>query len=186
MEGYRTPRLVLRPWRAADREPFARLNADPAVMEHFPSVLTRAESDALAERAEAHFASHGFGPWAVEVVGGGLFIGFVGLVHVGFEAPFTPAVEIAWRLARSAWGHGYASEAAHEACRIAFEELGLSELVAFTVPANTRSRAVMARLGMRHDERGDFEHPRLPEGHALRKHVLYRLPARQSGAHAPV
>jgi RimJ/RimL family protein N-acetyltransferase len=175
MAGYPTARLVLRRWRAQDREPFARLNADPAVMEHFPGVLTRAESDALVEHVEAHFAAHGFGPWAVEVGGGGPFIGFVGLAHVRFEAPFTPAIEIAWRLARFAWGHGYATEAAREACRIAFEELGLSELVAFTVPTNTRSRAVMERLGMEHDERGDFDHPRLPAGHPLQRHVLYRL-----------
>lgn len=182
MAHYLTSRLVLRRWRAQDREPFARLNADPAVMEHFPGVLTRAASDALAEHVEAHFAAHGFGPWAVEVVGGGPFIGFVGLAHVGFEAPFTPAVEIAWRLARPAWGHGYATEAAREACRIAFAELGLPELVSFTVPANTRSRAVMERLGMEHDRGGDFEHPRLPAGHPLRRHVLYRLSARGWGA----
>lgn len=177
MDDLRTPRLLLRRWRPSDREPLARLNADPEVMEHFPGVLDRAASDALADRLEAHRAEHGFGPWAIEVVGGAPFVGFVGLARVGFEAPFTPAVEILWRLTRAAWGHGYASEAAREACRVAFAELGLPELVSFTVPANLRSRAVMERLGMVRDAAEDFDHPRLDEGHPLRRHVLYRLSA---------
>lgn len=177
MQPYRTPRLLLRRWRDTDREPFARLNADPEVMAHFPGVLDYAASDELAARIEAHFAGHGFGPWAVEVQGGEPFIGFVGLARVGFEAHFTPAVEILWRLSRSSWGHGYATEAAREACRIAFEELRLPELVSFTVPTNQRSRSVMERLGMTHDSRDDFEHPKLAKGHPLRRHVLYRLSA---------
>lgn len=123
MKDYRTPRLLLRLWKKTDREPFAWLNADPGVMAHFPGVLERSASDTLADRIEAHFAEHGFGPWAIEVQGGELFIGFVGLAHVGFDAHFTPAIEILWRFARSSWGHGYATEAAREACRIAFEEL---------------------------------------------------------------
>lgn len=172
---FRTPRLVLRRFLPTDREPFARLNADPEVMRHFPSPLDRRESDALADRIEAHFEAHGFGPWAVEVVGGPPFLGFVGLARVGFDAPFTPAVEILWRLGREAWGMGYATEAARESCRIAFEELALPELVSFTVPENRRSRAVMERLGMTHDPMQDFEHPNLPEGHPMRRHVLYRL-----------
>ncbi|MBL8949125.1 MAG: GNAT family N-acetyltransferase [Myxococcaceae bacterium] len=179
MTPHHTERLVLRGWRPADREPFAALNGDPLVMEHFPKVLSRAESDASADRVEAHFERHGFGPWAVEVQGGAPFIGFVGLLQVGFEAPFTPAVEVLWRLSRSSWGQGYATEAAREVCRIAFEELGLPALVTFTVPANRRSRAVMERLGMTYDPGEDFEHPNLPEGHALRRHVLYRLSAAQ-------
>jgi ribosomal-protein-alanine N-acetyltransferase len=158
------------------------MNADPEVMEHFPSVLDRAASDALVERIEAHFAEHGFGAWAVEIQGGEPFIGFVGLNRVGFEAHFTPAVEIAWRLSRDAWGQGYATEAAREACRIAFADLALPELVAFTVPRNTRSRAVMERLGMTHDPRDDFDHPELPEGHPLRRHVLTRLSAERWAA----
>lgn len=182
MKSYRTPRLLLRRWRASDRDLLTRLNADPEVMEHFPSVLDRPASDALAERIDAHFAEHGFGPWAVEIPGVAPFIGFVGLSHVGFDAHFVPAVEISWRLARSSWGHGYAAEAAAEACRVAFEELELSEIVAFTVPANQRSRAVMVRLGMTRDAADDFEHPNLPAGHPLRRHVLYRLSAQPRAA----
>jgi predicted N-acetyltransferase YhbS/RimJ/RimL family protein N-acetyltransferase len=177
MEDYRTSRLVLRRWKDTDLEAFAQLNADPEVMEHFPGVMDRAASDALVERFEAHFAEHGFGPWAIEVHGGESFIGCVGLVHVGFAASFTPAVELTWRLARRSWGHGYASEAARAVCRFAFAELRLPALVSFTVPANQRSRAVMARLGMTHDPRDDFAHPRFAEGHPLRRHVLYRLSA---------
>ncbi len=153
------------------------MNADPEVMEHFPEALGRARSDALADHIEAHFAEHGFGAWAIEVQGGQPFIGFVGLHHVGFEAHFTPAVELAWRLSRNAWGHGYATEAAREACRIAFVELELLNIVAFTVPRNVRSRAVMERIGMTHDPRDDFEHPMLAEGHPLRRHVLMRMSA---------
>ncbi|MEZ4325668.1 MAG: GNAT family N-acetyltransferase [Polyangiales bacterium] len=177
MEPRRTSRLILRGWRASDRDAFAQLNADPDVMAHFPSVLGRAESDALADRIAAHFDSSGFGPWAVEVEGGPPFVGFVGLAHVGFEAHFTPAVELLWRLSRAAWGHGYATEAAREACRFAFDDLALPELVSFTVPANVRSRAVMERLGMTHDVRDDFDHPLLAAGHPLERHVLYRLPS---------
>jgi RimJ/RimL family protein N-acetyltransferase len=179
---YRTKRLLLRRWLDSDRAAFARLNADPEVMEFFPGVLDRLASDALVDRIEAHFARHGFGLWAVEVLGGEPFVGFVGLLHVGFEAPFTPAVEIGWRLARSAWGNGYATEAAREACRIAFTELRLPALVSFTVPANVRSRRVMERLGMTHASADDFDHPKLPEGHALRRHVLYRLSAEEWAA----
>jgi ribosomal-protein-alanine N-acetyltransferase len=177
MKDYRTTRLLLRRWRDSDREPFARMNGDLEVMKHFPEVLDRTASDALADRIEAHFAEHGFGLWAVEVLGGPPFIGFIGLLHVGFTAHFTPAVEIGWRLARNTWGHGYATEAAREACRIAFAELRLPGLVSFTVPANVRSRAMMERLGMTHDPRDDFDHPKLAEGHSLRRHVLYRLSA---------
>lgn len=144
-------------------------------MRYFPRVLERAASDALVDAVEAHFTTHGFGVWALEVAGGAPFIGCVGLMHVGLEAHFTPAVEIAWRLCRSAWGQGYATEAAREACRIGFVELRLPELVAFTVPSNTRSRAVMTRLGMSHDPNEDFDHPKLAEGDPLRHHVLYRL-----------
>jgi ribosomal-protein-alanine N-acetyltransferase len=111
----------------------------------------------------------------VEVSAQTPFIGYVGLSPVTFAAPFTPAVEIAWRLGRASWGCGYATEAAREVLRFAFEDLGLHEIVAFTVPANVRSRALMQRLGLRHDVQGDFEHPRLPAGHALRAHLLYRL-----------
>ena len=159
----------------ADREPFAALNADPVVMEHFPGTLSRAESDAFVEMIEAHFATHGFGLWAVELPDRAPFLGFVGLSVPRFDAHFTPAVEVGWRLAREFWGAGYATEAARAAVADGFKTFGLEEIVSFTVPANVRSIAVMERLGMTHDPADDFEHPNLPVGHPLRQHVLYRL-----------
>jgi ribosomal-protein-alanine N-acetyltransferase len=171
----RTERLLLRRWRESDRQPFAALNADPAVMEHFPAPLTRAESDAMVDRIEAAFERDGYGLWAVEPLETGRFVGFVGLNRVPYETPFTPAVEVGWRLAREAWGRGYASEAARAALGFAFTALGLDEIVSFTVPANLRSRAVMERIGMTRDVAGDFDHPRIAAGHRLRRHVLYRL-----------
>ena len=174
MPELRGERVLLRGWRASDLEPFAALNADPHVMEHYPAALTRAESDAFVlERAVPAFAERGFGPWAVEVPGVAPFIGYVGLLAPTFEAPITPCVEIGWRLAFLAWGYGYATEAARLAITYGFTEGGLDEIVSFTVPANRRSVAVMERLGMRAD--GEFDHPRLPPGHPLRRHVLYRL-----------
>ncbi len=169
------PRVVLRAWRAADREPFAALNADPRVAEHLPGTLDRAASDAFADRIEAHLDARGFGLWAAEVPGVAPFIGFVGLSVPRFDAPFTPCVEVGWRLAAEHWGHGYATEAARLALRYGFEVVGLEEIVSFTVPANRRSTAVMERIGMWRDADGDFEHPALPEGDSLRLHVLYRL-----------
>ena len=171
-----TERLVLRPWRASDREPFAAMNADPEVMEFFEATLTREESDAFADRIERGFEEHGGWGWFVIAErASGAFLGFGGLARVRFEAHFTPAVEIGWRLARAAWGHGYATEAARAAVAFAFDELGLDEVVAFAVPANERSVAVMRRLGMTHDEAGDFDHPLLAADSPLRRHVLYRL-----------
>jgi ribosomal-protein-alanine N-acetyltransferase len=176
----RTERLLLREWTAADREAFAEMNRDPEVMEHmFPGTLSRAQSDDLADRIQAHFGEHGFGYWAVEIPGVSSFAGFVGLYVPGFEAHFTPCVEVGWRLARAQWGHGYATEAAAAAMAYGFEAAGLEEIVALTVPANLRSRRVMERLGMERDADDDFEHPRLPEGHPLRPHVLYRKRARR-------
>jgi RimJ/RimL family protein N-acetyltransferase len=172
-----TDRLLLRRWRPEDRAPFAALNADPEVMEHFPARLTRAESDAFVDRIEAGFAEHGFGLWAVEVQATGEFIGFTGLAVPSFDAPFTPAVEIGWRLARPAWGHGYASEAARGALDAAFTRYGLAEVVSFTSVDNVRSQAVMLRIGMTHDPADDFGHPRLPPDHRLHRHVLWRIKA---------
>jgi RimJ/RimL family protein N-acetyltransferase len=171
----RTKRLVLRAWRESDLEPFAALNADARVMEYLPAVLSRAESDAEAARARAHFDQHGFGFWAVEVLGGASFIGFAGLARPRFESSFTPCVEIGWRLAAEHWGRGYATEAARRALRFAFNDLALDEVVAWTVPANRRSLRVMDKLGMRHDPASDFDHPLLPDHHPLRRHVLYRI-----------
>jgi RimJ/RimL family protein N-acetyltransferase len=171
----RTDRLLLRPWRESDLAPFAALNADPAVMEFMARPLDRAESDAFFARIMAHFDRHGFGFWAVEAPGAAGFVGLVGLAIPAFEAHFTPCVEVGWRLARDYWGNGYATEAARASLRYGFEQLGLREIVAFTVPANARSRAVMERAGMSRKAEDDFDHPALPEGHPLRRHVLYRI-----------
>jgi RimJ/RimL family protein N-acetyltransferase len=170
-----TERLRLRQWQASDLPAFAAMCADPRVMEHFPRMLTRADCEQFAARAAEHFSAHGFGWWAVEVIGGAEFVGFVGLSIPSFEAHFTPCVEIGWRLAFEHWGRGYATEAARAAVECGFGRLHLEEIVAFTVPANRRSRRVMERLRMTHSPEDDFDHPRLPEGHPLRRHVLYRL-----------
>jgi len=151
------------------------MNADPRVMEHFPSTQTREQSDAMVDRIAAHFAEHGYGLWAVEPLdGSATFVGIVGLQHVAFEAHFTPAVEIGWRLAHHAWGKGYATEAARAAVAFAFDEPALGELVSMTTVDNERSRAVMRRLGMRRDPADDFVHPRMTDPR-IRRHVLYRL-----------
>ena len=170
-----TERLILRRWREADLAPFAAMNADPLTMRFMPGVMTAAESEALIGRFEEHHRLHGFGVWAVEVPGVAPLAGFIGLQRVGFEAPFTPAVEIGWRLAPAFWGEGYATEGAKAALRIGFEDLNLDQIVSFTVAANKPSWSVMERLGMTRDLSGDFDHPRLPVGHALRRHVLYRM-----------
>ncbi|TDC51192.1 N-acetyltransferase [Actinomadura sp. KC345] len=169
--------MVLRRWEAGDREPFAALNADPEVMAHFPAPLTRAESDAMVDGIEARFEGEGFGFWALETADTNRFIGFTGLAVVRFDAPFTPAVEIGWRLARSAWGHGYAAEAARRALRFAFDDARLDEVVSFTSTANLRSQAVMERIGMVRDAAGDFDHPLVDDGHRLKRHVLWRITA---------
>jgi RimJ/RimL family protein N-acetyltransferase len=171
----RTERLRLRRWRPSDRDGFAALNADPVVMEHFLSTQDRAHSDAFADRIDAHFAGHGWGLWAVELVDTGEFAGFTGLWIPGFEAHFTPAVEIGWRLARAHWGRGVATEAARAAVADGFERLGLDGIVSFTSTGNARSRRVMEKAGLRHDPGGDFDHPSMPVGHRLRRHVLYRI-----------
>lgn len=167
-----TPRLRLRQWRDSDLAPFAAMNADPRVMEHFPGTLSRERSDAMAEGCRAWIDSRGWGLWAVEIVESGRFIGFAGLASPAWQAHFTPCIEIGWRLAHEAWGHGYATEAAREALRYGLEDAGFAEIVSFTSVRNTRSIAVMERLGMRRD--GEFDHPRIAEGSPLRRHVLYR------------
>ena len=177
-----TPRLVLRQWRDADREPLAALNADSVVMEHFPAPLTRAESDAMVDRHTARIDADGYGLWAVEVRDAGEFIGFVGLARPTFETAFTPCTEIGWRLARSAWGRGYATEAARAALDVAFGPVGLDEVLSWTFEGNLPSRAVMERLGMTRDPADDFDHPRLPEGDRFRRHVLYRFRGSAAGS----
>jgi RimJ/RimL family protein N-acetyltransferase len=173
-----TGRLLLRQWRDEDLAPFAALNADPEVMRYFPAPLTRTQSDEFARFAQGMIAVHGWGLWAVEVRGGAPFIGFVGLNRPRFEAHFTPAIEIGWRLDRPQWGQGYATEAAAAALTFAFEEPDCSEVVSFTSLINEPSLRVMRRLGMSHDPADDFDHPALADG-PLRRHALYRMPREQ-------
>jgi RimJ/RimL family protein N-acetyltransferase len=151
------------------------MNADPRVMEFFRGRLNRVESNAMVDHIEEHFSERGFGLWAIEVPAIAPFIGFAGLAVPRFSAHFTPCVEVGWRLAFEHWGHGYATEAARLALGYGFETLALPEVVSFTSVTNHRSRAVMERLGMRRDPADDFDHPALPEGHSLRRHVLYRV-----------
>lgn len=171
----RTERLRLRRWRRADLAPMATMHADPEVMAMLGPPMSRAQSDAMIERVEAHFDEHGFGFWCVEAVGTPWpCVGLVGLAVARFDAPFTPCVEIGWRIARPAWGLGYAPEAARAALAFAWETLGLDEVVSFTAEINERSRRVMDKIGLVRDPGGDFAHPRLVEGDPLRPHVLYR------------
>lgn len=167
--------MLLRRWRPADLDPFAAISADPVVMEHFPAPLTREQSAAFIERQERSFDAVGYGLWALEVRREVELGGFVGLVDVEPRLPFAPAVEVGWRMARELWGRGLASEAARLALAYAFTELELDEVVSMTAVCNTRSRAVMERIGMQRDVGGDFLHPALPQGHPLQPHVLYRL-----------
>lgn len=171
--------MHLRDWRTDDRPAFAALNADPAAMAHFPTLLSREASDAMAERCQEWISARGWGLWALECQAAKPapgFIGFVGLHIPTADLPFAPCVEIVWRLLPTHWGHGLATEAAQLALRIGFEILGLEEIVAYTATGNARSRAVMERLRIQHDARDDFDHPAIAPGHALRRHVLYRLP----------
>jgi ribosomal-protein-alanine N-acetyltransferase len=177
VEPLSSSRIRLRRWRDADRDAFAALNSDPRVMEFFPRLLTRAQSDAMIDYVEGHFGKHDFGLWALEVPGVAPFIGFTGLLVPRLTAHFTPCVEVGWRLAFAYWGSGYATEAARLALGYGFGTLGLSDVVSYTTVANRRSRAVMERLGMRRDPAEDFDHPGLPDGHPQRPHVLYRLGA---------
>jgi RimJ/RimL family protein N-acetyltransferase len=172
-----TPRLVLRQWRAGDREPFAALNADPEVMRYFEAPLTREESDGWAQALAARIEEQGWGLWALERRDTGEFIGFTGLQVPRHELPFNPCVEVGWRLARSAWGQGFATEAGRASLAHGFGPLALDEVVSMTAVPNLPSRAVMERLGMRRDPAGDFDHPAVSAGHPLARHVLYRLDA---------
>ena len=177
MANVSTERLLLRQWLDVDRDPFAALNADPEVMEHFPSTLTRAESDELVDRISAGIDERGYGFWAVERLSDGVFIGFTGISVPSFDAPFMPCVETGWRFARDAWGHGYATEAARASLAYGFDEVGLDEIVSFTSIPNVRSQAVMERIGMTRDPAEDFDHPRVAVGSPIRRHVLYRISA---------
>lgn len=175
-----TARLRLRPFTDVDRAPFFALNTHPLVVESIGSSPTRAESGDMIDRYGEELAREGWGLWAVQVTGGASFIGMVGLHRVREEMPCAPAVEVGWRLHPDHWGHGYATEAAAASLQFGFNEAGLREIVAFTTTLNTRSQAVMERIGMTHDAGGDFDHPALPEGSPLRRHVLYRISAPSS------
>lgn len=172
----RTARLLLRRWAPSDLEPFAALNSDPEVMQYFPALLDHAESAAAIKRIEASFAANGCGFWAMDLPGAGL-IGCCGLAIPRFTAPFTPCVEIGWRMARTHWGRGYATEAARAALADGFARLGLAEVVSFAASGNIRSQRVMQRAGMSRNPAEDFAHPSLPPGHRLSRHVLYRIHA---------
>lgn len=174
MAGLRSERLLLRQWQERDLEPFAELNADAEVMRYFPTTLAREESDVLATAIRRGIEKQGWGLWAVEVIDGASFIGFVGLNEPSFEAHFTPTVEVGWRLAREHWGRGYATEAGQAAIEFGFGELALNQIVAMIGTGNSRSKRVAERLGMTRDPADDFDHPRVPPG-PLRRHVLFRL-----------
>jgi RimJ/RimL family protein N-acetyltransferase len=169
-----TERLILRRWQSSDVEPFVNLNADPRVMEFFPATLSRAETETMISSVQEKFSQHGFGLWAAELKATAGFIGFIGLDVPGYPLPFSPCVEIGWRLAFDYWGKGYAQEGARAVLAFGFDRLHLEEIVSFTTATNLRSRRVMERIGMTYDAHGDFNHPKLPERHPLRRHVLYR------------
>jgi 3-dehydroquinate dehydratase/shikimate dehydrogenase len=174
----KTNRLILRPWTEEDLEPFAQLNADPRVREYFPKILNQQESDACAMLISEHIRKYGWGFWAASLIETGEFVGFIGLENVCFLAPFNmtaAAVEIGWRLAFNHWNKGYATEGAMAALKFGYETLNLNEIISFTAVKNQRSRHVMEKIGMDHNPEDDFDHPKILEGHPLRRHVLYRL-----------
>ncbi len=171
----RTRRLILRRWKESDLLPFARMNADERVMEFMLGKMTKEETCQSIEGIKKHFDAHGFGRWAVEIADSGKFIGFVGISIPPYTLPFSPCVEVAWRICPEEWGRGYAPEAAKEALREGFERVELEEIVSFTTLTNLKSRRVMEKLGMQHSPDQNFDHPMVPEGHSLRRHVLYRM-----------
>lgn len=171
----RTERLILRQWKESDVLPYATLNADQRVMEFMLGTMTEAETRQSIENIKKHFDTHGFGRWAVEIADAEKFIGFVGINIPTYTLPFSPCVEVAWRICADEWGKGYAPEAANEAMRDGFERVGLQEIVSFTTLTNLKSRRVMEKLGMQYCPAEDFDHPMVPEGHRLRRHVLYRM-----------
>jgi RimJ/RimL family protein N-acetyltransferase len=169
-----TERLILRHWRPDDVEPFVAMNSDPRVMEFYPKALNRPETEAMIATIERGIERHGFGLWATELKRTGQLIGFIGLSVPGYPLPFSPCVEIGWRLAFDQWGQGYAQEGARAALTFGFDRVGLKEIVAYTAVINSRSRRVMEKIGMTYDSAADFDHPRVLENDRLRRHVLYR------------
>jgi 3-dehydroquinate dehydratase/shikimate dehydrogenase len=174
-----TKRLILRPWPTEDLIPFAEMNADPKVMEHFPSTLTFEQSESLMKNNREHFQTYGWGPWTAHLVDSDAFIGYIGLKTVPYPTHFTPAIEVGWRLKTAYWGKGYATEGALECLKYGFEILHLKEIVSFTTTTNKKSQAVMVRLGMSYNPKDDFAHPKLPLDHPLSLHVLYRLTSQE-------
>jgi RimJ/RimL family protein N-acetyltransferase len=170
-----TDRLILREWKPSDLEPFARLNADPRVMEFFPASLSQDETAAMIQLIQERSMKNGFCFWAAELKSTGEFIGFIGLNIPGMETHFTPCVEIGWRIDFKFWGKGYAPEGALACLKYGFSTLNLNEIVSFTTVNNLKSRRVMEKIGMTYDPQGDFDHPKVQEGHPLRRHVLYRI-----------
>jgi len=173
-----TERLVLRQWQESDYMPFSRMNADPVVMEYYPSTLSEDESNAMADKLKGLISEQSWGFWAIETKNEKEFIGFVGLHKPTYDLPVSPCIEVGWRLAKEYWGRGYATEAAKESLRFAFEELDIGEVYSFASVSNKKSRSVMERLSMS-DTRNNFEHPIIPEGHSLREHVLYKITKKQ-------
>ena len=171
----RTERLLLRQWKKSDLEPLTRLNKDPQVLEFLPGPLTREESAKRAEVYTSHIKEHGWGLWAVSALEVSDFIGWIGLWPIPFTAPFTPAVEVGWRLLPEFWGMGYATEGARASLKFGFERANLDEIVSITVPGNIRSRRVMEKIGMHRLLEDDFDHPLVPEMSPLKRHVLYRI-----------
>jgi RimJ/RimL family protein N-acetyltransferase len=171
---FNTSRLALRVWQDRHRAPFAAMNADPEVMRYFPALMSVEQTNAGIDTWRQQFAERGWSNWAVETLDTGEFVGFIGLSVPRRQLPFTPCVEIGWRLKRFAWGHGYATEGARECLRVGFEQLGLEEIVSFTTLSNLPSIAVMERIGML-NQHSKFEHPGVPEGSPLRPHCLYKM-----------
>lgn len=169
-----TERLLLRQWKASDRQPFIELNADPEVMEYFPSPISESESDEFIQRVTAEIEDSGWGFWAVELKSSHDFIGFVGISSPRAKLPFSPCIEIGWRLAKKYWGKGYATEAAEAALKFAFANLPINEVVSFTSVQNKRSQVVMKNINMT-DSGQNFMHPSIPVGNALQEHVLFKI-----------
>lgn len=180
-----TERLILRPWRDSDLEPFSRITADPEVMRYFPKTLTLDETRETIERLKAQQRDNGFTFFATDLKSSGELIGFIGLIRTHFEAHFTPAVEVGWRLAKEYWNKGLATEGAKRALRFGFEDHALEEIVSLTATQNLPSRRVMEKIGMTRDLAGDFDHPRVPAGHELVRHVLYRIQRKEMGSRLP-
>ncbi|MGB4106426.1 MAG: GNAT family N-acetyltransferase [Alphaproteobacteria bacterium] len=180
-----TERLILREWKEEDKKSFARINNDPMIMEFFPRRLTEQDSDRLIDRFQKHFETHGFGFYAVEMKKTGEFMGFAGLQNVEMDVPFTPAVEIAWRLDYEYWGKGYGTEAARAVLDHAFGKLKLKEVVAYAVHDNSRAIKLIEKIGMKRDPDGDFDYPSLAKGHPLGRFVLYRVTKKQHQSPLP-